>query len=227
MLKNLEIENFAIIKNLKLEFNKSLNVFTGETGTGKTIIIEALSIVLGEKAGMEAIRSGEKKAMVSALFDVSRDKQTHNHLKDSMNIDIDDGEILLQREISSGRRGNCYFNNKLITLSKLRDIGNILIDIHGQHEHQSLLNMSHHIDLLDRFGGIYRQQKSMTTRYNELKQKERKLKELYALEENKDGMKDLLQFQVNEITAAHLAEDVDSKIEEERSLLANALKPYC
>lgn len=220
MLKGLEIENFAIIDNLRLEFNEGLNIFTGETGAGKTIIMEALSMVLGEKAGPGLIRTGEEKARVSALFHIPSEVQSY--IKDLCGLKEE--EILLEREIVCEGRGNCYLNGKMVPLSSIREIGNMLVDIHGQHEHQSLLNTSRHIDLLDRFGGIYDKQREITKKYNELKRKEKRLEELSALEKNKESLKELLQFQLEEIKNAHLVEGEEAEIEKERSILANAQK---
>lgn len=206
MLKGLNIENFAIIDNVSLKFENGLNVFTGETGAGKTIIIEALSLVLGERADTTLIRTGEEKAVVSALFESS------------------ENEIFIKREITSAGRGNCYMNEKIVPLNSLKEIGNTLIDIHGQYEHQSLLKQEKHIDLLDRFGGLYGLQEKITKIYNELNEKEGRLQELTALEKESETMKELFQFQLDEITNAGMSEGEDAGIEKERLLLSNFQK---
>ena len=206
MLKGLNIENFAIIDNISLKFENGLSIFTGETGAGKTIIIEALSLVLGERADFTFIRTGEERAVVSALFDINGD------------------EVFIEREITSTGKGNCYINEKIMPLSTLRETGNVLVDIHGQYEHQSLLKSEKHIDLLDRFGKLYERQGNITKIYNELKEDEQKLDELRNLEKESESMKELLQFQLDEITNACLSEGEDAKIEKERLMLSNFQK---
>lgn len=224
MLKGLTIENFAIIDQLNLEFENGLNIFTGETGAGKTIIIEALSLVLGERADTSLVRTGEEKSIISAFFDISGEEQ----LKKSLGaiVDLKDEEILLKREISASGKGSCYLNKNLISLNMMKEIGNVLVDIHGQHEHQSLLNTGRHIDLLDNFGGIYELQKKITKIFNEIKTKEKRLEELSNLEKDAENLKELLQFQLDEIRSAQLKEGEDEKIEKERIFLSNAQKIF-
>ncbi|OIN97537.1 DNA repair protein RecN [Candidatus Desantisbacteria bacterium CG1_02_38_46] len=206
MLKGLNIENFAIIDNLSLKFDGGLNVFTGETGAGKTIIIEALSLILGEKVETALIRTGEEKAVISTLFDLNGD------------------EIFIKREITSAGRGICYINEKIVSLNALKEIGNTLVDIHGQHEHQSLLKPDKHIDLLDRFGELQTRQEKITEIYNELKKREKRLDELKTLEKESETLRELFQFQVDEITGANLSEGDDVKIEKERLVLSSFQK---
>ena len=214
MLKGIEVENFAIIDNLKLQFHKGLNVFTGETGAGKTIIIEALSAALGEKTGQEVVRTGEEKARVAALFDIT-DVEGITGIKGE--------ELLFQREVGPGKSA-CSLNGRMAPVSSVREAGNALVDIHGQHEHQAILNTSRHIDLLDRFGGLYGEQKEVAKKYIELKQKEKRLEELTGLEKTEESVRELLQFQVEEIKRAKLSEVEEPEIEKERLLLANAQK---
>lgn len=206
MLKGLNVENFAIIDNISLKFEDGLNVFTGETGAGKTIIIEALSLVLGERADASLIRTGEEKAVISALFDIAGN------------------ETFIKREITSAGKGGCYINEKIVPLSALKETGNALVDIHGQYEHQSLLKPEKHVDLLDRFGGLKERQEKITEVYDELKEKEKRLDELKTLEKESESMKELIQFQVDEIANAALSEGEDERIEKERLVLSNFQK---
>ncbi|MEZ4628996.1 MAG: AAA family ATPase, partial [Eubacteriales bacterium] len=152
MLRQLTIHHVALIDQQYIEFFNGFSVLTGETGAGKSIIIEALNFVLGERASRELVKSGEEKASVEALFQLAPDDPVYEVLGEQ-GIDCEDGELTLYREFSINGKNVCRVNGTLINAGSLKLIGDALIDIHGQHAHQSLLDEKKHIQLLDRFAG--------------------------------------------------------------------------
>lgn len=225
MLTNLEITNFGLIDRLELEFKPGLTVFTGETGAGKTIIINALQVALGGRAYGEYIKSGEDKAVVQAVFETGslydiKKKLAANGFED------EDDVLILTRQLSRSGRNICRINGQITTLQLYKQIGEYLMDMHIQHEQQSLLNKSTHRELLDRFGG---------SNLLELKNKTAELfvkwksvaKELEHIQEySKARMRqaDILRFQIDEIKSFSLAEDEEEQLLFERKLLVNAEK---
>ena len=152
MLKSLLIKNYALIEEIEVEFESGLNIITGETGAGKSILIDALSLVLGERANSDVIRRGAEKAVVEALFDVSGNRRVKSFVQ-AQDVEIHD-ELILRREISAKGHNRCFVNDTPATLSVMQSLGDMLVDLHGQHDHQSLLRTETHIDLLDDFGGL-------------------------------------------------------------------------
>ena len=148
MLKELHVKNFAIIDELRVNFEPGLNVLTGETGAGKSIIIGALGITLGQRAYTEMIKTGAKEAIVEAFFDI----EDHPAL-DEMGINSSGG-IIIRRVISSSGKTKAYINDNMVSVQSLATLGKTLVDIHGQNEHQSLLSADNQMRLLDRFGGL-------------------------------------------------------------------------
>lgn len=154
MLYQLTIENIALIDKLSMEFKRGLCILTGETGAGKSIIVDALNLVLGGRADRDLIRTGSDKAIVEAYFIIPNNHRVSVYL-DDLGIPNEDGTVILSRELSSSGRNVCRINGRLVTLACLRDLSRHLVDIHGQHEHQSLLNVENHLNFLDQYGGDY------------------------------------------------------------------------
>ena len=150
MLKELKINNFAIIDNLHVEFQSGLTALTGETGAGKSIIIDALNLILGGRADSDFIRTGETSATVESIFEIT-DPQTLDILRE-WDISINDGELVVRRTISGSGKNRCLLNDSTVTVGALAKLGNRLVDIHGQHDHQALLNPEIHIDILELYG---------------------------------------------------------------------------
>ena len=151
MLNSLNIENYALIEKLELKLGRSFIVLTGETGAGKSIIVGALSMVLGERTSGDVIRTGSDRAYVEAEFDISQNNGIRDKLKE---VGIEPEEtLIISREVSSGGKGQARINGRIVTQSILKLISRSLLDIHGQHEHQSLLYAESHIELLDALGG--------------------------------------------------------------------------
>ncbi|MBI3787548.1 MAG: AAA family ATPase [Ignavibacteriales bacterium] len=152
MLKTLHIKNYALIDEVEVEFESGLNIITGETGAGKSILIDALSLVLGERANSDVVRKGTEKAIVEAIFSVASNKGVRTVLE-ANEIEVQE-ELILRREVSAKGQSRCFVNDTPTTLTVLQTIGDLLVDLHGQHEHQSLLKSETHIDQLDDFGGL-------------------------------------------------------------------------
>jgi DNA repair protein RecN (Recombination protein N) len=156
MLQVLRIKNFAIIDELEMNFSKGFNVITGETGAGKSIILSAVHLLLGDKATDELIRSSEEEASIEALFDVSRHKKVLEKIKerDPKAQNESEDAFVIRRVLSRSGRGKVFVNGHLATLGMLSEIGEELLSIYGQHEHQSLQRIETHIDILDEFGEL-------------------------------------------------------------------------
>ncbi|MEK4223071.1 DNA repair protein RecN [Bacillus sp. FSL W8-0116] len=228
MLQELSIHNFAIIDELSLSLDKGLTVLTGETGAGKSIIIDAISLLIGGRGSAEFVRHGEKKAEIEGLFLLDNPNHPCYQKAEELGIDIEDGMIVLRREISTSGKSVCRINGKLVTISILREIGASLVDIHGQHEHQELLNPALHLQLLDEFAGKELEKAKMS--YQELYEQYVKTKQrISQLSENEQEMAhrlDLIQFQLNEIQSADLQLNEDEKLLNEKRKLSNYEKLY-
>jgi DNA repair protein RecN (Recombination protein N) len=170
MLQELRIKNFAIIDELNLSFSKGLNILTGETGAGKSIILNAVHLLLGDKATEEWIRSSEEEASVEALFDISGNLEVREKIKDKIPHLQGSGaedSLLIRRVISRSGRGKVFINGNLATLGVLSEVGEGLLSIYGQHEHQSLQRVETHIDILDEFGGLLGLREEFQKQYQE------------------------------------------------------------
>src|SRR5699024_5298859 len=149
MLQELSIRDFAIIDEISLTFHEGLTVLTGETGAGKSIIIDAIQLLAGGRGSVEFVRHGAKKAEIEGLFIIDDEKHTVYEPFRDYGIEIDDGMIVLNRSITASGKSICRVNGKFVTLAILKEFGKTLIDVHSQHETQSLMDKTHHIDLLD------------------------------------------------------------------------------
>ncbi len=228
MLLALKIKNFALIDDLDITFHKGFNILTGETGAGKSIIIDAVNMAIGERADRNFIRSGTDKCMVQAIFLIDNIKQI-NTMLEQFGIDIDSDNILIiTREIRSNGRSICRMNGIVVTQTIVKSITQHLIDVHGQHEHQSLLNPGLHIDMLDSYGGkeILDLVDTVSNKYNQLRVLEKKLSSICFDEVEQERRMDLLKFQTNEIEAANLQPGEDEKLITLKNVLANREKIY-
>ncbi len=219
MLQEIRIENFAIIQKLELRFDPGLVIFTGETGAGKSIILDAIEAIVGGKADAGMVRSGEEKALLEAVF--STDPQidailTREELQDEA------GWVTLSREIRKEGRTTSRINGRAVNQNLLKEIGSLLVDIHGQSEHLSLLNTRQHIALLDRFAGVSDLLADYRALYQQLTGVRRELGAMQEHEKDAIRMTDLLRYQVNEIDSAHLKPGEAEELIVERDRLANA-----
>jgi len=229
MLREMLIRNFALIEELRLHVGAGLTALTGETGAGKSIIIGALNAVLGERIGVDVIRTGEHAAQVEAIFDISSvppaQEALRQTLRDAGLADDPDGLLILSREIASGR-SQYRVNRRAATLALVQSLGRHLVDIHGQHEHQALIHEESHLQFLDAFGGpehlkLLRQYQELHTRFWRTGVE---LADLAADERALAQRLDLLRFQVDEIDAADTRAGEEEELLGERARLANAEK---
>ncbi|WP_020061565.1 DNA repair protein RecN [Bacillus sp. 123MFChir2] len=228
MLSELSIRNFAIIESLNISFQKGLTVLSGETGAGKSIIIDAISLLVGGRGSAEFVRYGTDKAEIEGLFYIEDEQHPCVMKAEEFDIEIEDGMIILKRDISVNGKSVCRVNGKLVTLSTLKEIGKTLVDIHGQHETQDLMNEDRHLFMLDHFEGdhILVQLEKYQTVYREYEQLK---KQLCSLTENEQQMAhrlDLIQFQHEEIRNADLKIDEEQNLLEERLKISNFEKIY-
>ncbi|TQE92236.1 DNA repair protein RecN [Ureibacillus terrenus] len=229
MLKELNIRNFAIIEELAVTFENGLTVLTGETGAGKSIIIDAVHMLTGGRASQEFVRHGAKKAELSGLFFVPDHHPVFEKLTEvGIDVEEDEGTIILRRDINENGKSVCRVNGKLVPLSVLREIGSTLVDIHGQHENQELMDEKRHIFLLDQFAE--KQLRPIKEKYHRLYEKYRSLKkEVQAININEQQIAqriDLYQFQIQELEDAKLSVKEEEMLLEERKRLQNFHKIY-
>lgn len=223
MLTELSIRDFAIIDHVSVTFNEGLTVLTGETGAGKSIIIDAVQLLAGGRGSVEYVRHGTKKAEIEGLFTIDNKNHSVYKVGNQFGIDIQDHMIVLQRVITANGRSICRVNGKLVTLAILREFGKTLVDIHSQHETQSLMNPETHIELLDLYDHkvISQSKNEYMHLYEKLVKFEKRYKELSENEQELTHRLDLLSFQMNELAQANLAPNEDDELEKERSHLAN------
>lgn len=221
MLSYLKIDKIAIIDRLQVSFSPGLNLLTGETGAGKSIIIDALGQILGERSDPEMIRAGSHKATVEGIFNIETNQHVKNKLAE-LHIEHDGKEILLRRELTSEGKSRAFVNNTLISLKNLKYIGEKLVAIHGQHTHQELLHRENHIDYLDYFGENYPTRTRLQRSFNTIRELIRQLEGLRMDEREKSQKIDLLTFQIDEISRADLQPLEDEELEKRRTILGNA-----
>ncbi|OZU90015.1 DNA repair protein RecN [Virgibacillus indicus] len=223
MLTELSIHDFAIIDEISINFNEGLTVLTGETGAGKSIIIDAIQLLAGGRGSVEYVRHQAKRAEIEGLFFINYKSHPVYEKGREYGIEIQDEQIVLKRTITSSGKSICRVNGKLVTLAILKEFGKTLIDIHSQHETQSLMDPESHIELLD----LYDSKRTAEAKieYLRLYEKLSTLKSRYrTLNENEKEMahrQDLLEFQIKEIEQADLSPDEDNILEEERNSLVN------
>ena len=224
MLRSLYVKNYALIEEISVELDRGLTVITGETGAGKSILIDALSLLLGERATSDVIRKGTEKAIVEGTFSITGIRIIKSILKEN---DLDfSNEIIIRREISTKGQNRCFINDTPASLTSLKQIGDVLVDLHGQHDHQSLLRAETHVDFLDEFGGhdealrryrgSFLQLSHLVASQRELKEKSDRLKE----------KKDVYVFQMNEIDLLNPRSGEETALETELKILENSEKLF-
>ena len=225
MLLELNIENIALIELLRIEFGQGLNVLTGETGSGKSIVVDCVNLVLGGRAERDLVRTGAEKGRVQALFDVSGCAPARA-LAEELGADCEDGLLAVSRELSRGGRNVCRVSGAIVPLSALRRLTGMLMDIHGQHEHQSLLNPARHIDFLDAFGdaGHAARMEQVRKLHAERTQQASALKKLLSDAAEKARLIDMLTFQTGEIAEAKLKPGEEERLTAKLRVLENAEK---
>ncbi|MTV20355.1 DNA repair protein RecN [Staphylococcus delphini] len=223
MLQSLSIKQFAIIDTLDIQFSDGLTVLSGETGAGKSIIIDAIGQLIGMRASSEFVRHGEKKAIIEGIFDIDDAKDAIRQLE-TLGIDINEDFLIVKREIFSSGKSICRINNQTVTLQDIRQVMQALLDIHGQHETQSLLKQKYHVELLDRYadGEYIEELQQYAESYG---QHQEKIKELEALESADQALLqrlDLMKFQYDELKEAHLKEGEIEQLETDIKRIQNS-----
>lgn len=223
MLSELTIIDFAIIDRLRLPLAPGFNVLTGETGAGKSIIIDAVGLLLGGKADSDTVRAGCDRAVVEGVFDRPASPELRALLiENDLENEDDPDRLWLAREIRSGGRSTARVNGRSVPSSLLREIGDLLIDIHGQSEHLSLLRPREHVNLLDRYAGTWEQRQAFASLVAQLREVRRELSELLKSEAELARRADMLKFQIEEIRSARLKPGEDDELAIEQKRLANA-----
>ena len=219
MLENISVKNIALIDSLFVEFEKGLNVLSGETGAGKSILIGALTLLLGGKTSTDFIRTGTDEAAVSGSFFIGNKHIEALKWLDEHGIEPEDNRVLIRRNLKQNGRSNAWIQSTPVTRNELEDFTSLLVDIHGQHDHQSLFRIAEHRRFLDSFAGINNEVKMFTSLYAELAEKRTELENLNISEKELAEKQELLQFAIDEITKAKLKEDEKEELEAEEKRL--------
>lgn len=223
MLRELHIENFALIEKLTVFFGDGLNILTGETGAGKSIIIDALNQVLGERASAELVRAGSERAVISAVVDMNSAAMAH---LEALGLGTQEDTAILQREIYSNGKSQARIDGHPVNVAVLRELGSILVEIHGQHEHQALFDENAHLAMVDAFGGkpVLEARQAYQGVWAQLTELKRELTSLHGDKRERERLLDILQYQVDEIEKASLRDGEEEALLSERKLLQNARK---
>ncbi|KAB2852575.1 MAG: DNA repair protein RecN [Ignavibacterium sp.] len=222
MLKSLEIKDYALIDHTEIGFGRGLNIITGETGAGKSILIDAMSLLLGERASVEVIRKGAQKAFVEGFFDVELNKKVRS-LLEANEIEFQP-DLIIRREISLKGSNRCFINDTPVALTLIKQLGDLLVDLHGQHEHQSLLRIESHIGFLDEYSGNSKLMEEYQVFYKELNKKTSELKNLISKEESIKEKREIYAFQIKEIDSVSPSVGEDDTILNELNILENSEK---
>ena len=220
MLKTLHIENVAVIERADVEFSAGLSVLTGETGAGKSIIIDSLNAVLGNRVTRDLVRSGAERASVTALFD---SKPAEDWCREN-EIEADNGEIILQRRITSEGKTSARVNGMPVTASQLRELGSRLLDIHGQNDGRQLLDERRHLDYLDLFGDCEKELSTYKEKYDAYRSLVREAQRLSMDETEKQRREESLRYRIQELTKAEIRPGEEAELTERRDLLRNSEK---
>lgn len=224
MLREIHIQNYAVIDNLSVEFGPGLNLLSGETGSGKSILVDALGLALGGRASPEIIRSGEDRAQVTAVFSLEGAAWWKDGLSALGLSGGEEGELILRREIQSAGRSRMLVNDQPVTLAAVRALAHRLVEMHGQNEHVELFDRGAQLSLLDQYAGVSAELESVAALYSRRRELENELQSLSQNEQERLRTVDLLAFQVRELEEAKLEPGEDARLEEERRVLSNLEK---
>lgn len=220
MLTSLQIKNYALIEELNVAFSNGLVIITGETGAGKSIIVDALGLVLGERASVEAVRTGAEKAIVEAVFDAAGNTRLADLLT-ANELDTADA-LIVRREVSVKGQSRCFINDSPVTLAFLKQVGELLVDLHGQHEHQSLLRVDTHCGMVDDFGGLDGMVREYREAYGRLRERAMEIRELREREQQLRERRDFCLFQAQEIDAVAPQPGEEERLETDLRILENS-----
>ena len=220
MLQELVVENYAVVERLRIRFHSGLNLLTGETGSGKSIVVDALGLLLGGRASADMVRTGESRARVAGIFDV-RDHAAIRRLLEPAGLEIEDGELLVEREILAGGKSRAFLGSRPVAVSLLKELAPHLADIHGQHDQQLLFAADAQRDMLDAFAAHRELLERAAALYRRWRATAVELEELERREQEKLRLLDLWSFQRKEIESAALHAGEDAALENERRVLQN------
>ncbi len=220
MLSELTVHNFAIIQHLEVPFESGLNIVSGETGAGKSILVGAVNLILGSRASQEMIRTGAREAMVEGRFAPQDMRPFQERLEEWGLAPADD--IVIRRAINRNGRNRIFINDQTVTLQQLQLLARSLISISGQHEHQLLLDPGIHLDLLDVFGGLEARRLEVSRLHGQWSKTRDELSKLKSLQQEREAQQEWMRFQLSELEAADLQPDEDASLEQERNLLRHA-----
>ena len=223
MLLELVVENYAVVERLRVHFHAGLNLLTGETGSGKSIVVDALGLLLGARASAEMIRTGQSRARVAGIFEV-RDQAAIRKLLEPAGLEIEEGELLIEREILASGKSRAFVGSRPVAVAVLKDLAPFLGDIHGQHDQQLLFSPEAQRDMLDTFAAHRPLLDRAAALFHEFRDTAAELEELERNEQEKLRLLDLWSFQRKEIEAAALDPDEDTQLENERRVLQNVQK---
>lgn len=224
MLTELSVENFALVERVRLRFGAGLNLLTGETGAGKSILLDALGMVLGERTSSDSVRHGAEKARVEAVFTVSSSDPRLAPALESTGIETEDGLLILSRELSASGKSSARINGRPVTVATLKAIGDALVDIHGQHEHQSLMQVERHVDLLDAWcgGEIQKLKDAVSAAWDAYAAARAEREALLREARERARNLDLYSYQRDEIDAAALVPGEEEEAQAEKLRLGSA-----
>ena len=228
MLKELEIKNLILVKETKIAFDHGLNVITGETGAGKSVILGSLNLILGERTHNSIIRKGEKSSSVKAIVDIKNNNIIKKILVDS-GLNIDKNELIIERILTTNGNNRQFINGTAVNLNLLKSIGKLFLDIHGQHDHQSLFNVDTHKDFLDWFANQSNDVKNFKNEYEHYLSCQKELDNLKEKKKNNENDRKLYEYELDEIEKAQISDNEEDTLNEQYSKIANAkeIKEQC
>jgi len=220
MLVELVVENYAVVEHARVRFHRGLNLLTGETGSGKSIVVDALGLLYGGRASADVIRSGADRARVAGIFEAPKSAALREVLGDS-GIEAEDGELLVEREILANGKSRAFIGSRPVTVALLRDLAPLLGDIHGQHDQQELFSSESQLAMIDEFGAATARAETVAHIFERWQECRRQIEELDRAEQEKLRLADLWSFQKREIEEARMTPGEDARLEAERRVLVN------
>ncbi len=217
------MENYAVVERVRVPFHSGLNLLTGETGSGKSIVVDALGLLFGGRASADTVRSETARARISGIFEAPKDASCRALLEEA-GVEVEDGELLIEREVLAGGKSRAFVGNRPVTAALLRSVATFLGDIHGQHEQQQLFSSDAQLKLVDDFAGLDELLERAGGLFRQWKQFQRELEELQKSEQEKLQLADLWSFQRKEIEAAALKTGEDAQLENDRLVLKNVAR---
>src|ERR1700704_596332 len=223
MLVELAVDNYAVLERARVRFHRGLNLLTGETGSGKSIVVDALGLLFGGRASADMVRSDTTRARISGIFEAPKDAACKALLEEA-GVEVEDGELLIEREVLAGGKSRAFLGNRPVTAALLRSVATFLGDIHGQHEQQQLFFPDAQLKFVDDFAGLDEALERVAGLFRQWKQFQKELEDLQKSEQEKLQLADLWSFQRQEIEAAGLKAGEDAQLENERLVLKNVAR---